>query len=773
MVQSSSIASRDALPRGATIGRYVIVDILGSGGMGVVYAAYDLQLDRKVAIKVLRPDIVRGANAPEIEARLLREAQALARLTHPNVVAVHDVGTHDRLVFIAMDFVEGLTLKEWLETPRPLRERLRVMRDAGRGLAAAHAAGLVHRDFKPDNVLVGTGGRVVVLDFGLARAEGDTSPETPSAPRLADADAIAGRGSDPLGSPLTLTGSILGTVGYMAPEQAFGRAASAATDQFSYAATLYVALYGRKPFPDPTLDGYLTQAEGPVPEPKSQSRVPPWLRRIALRGLSADPKKRFPSMDAMLAALEKDPRVVRRRTALVAAAVIALGVGVVAGGAALRQREQICAADPAELAGVWDEDARAAMTQAFEKSSGAAARERAPRVAKKLDDFAARWSDMRADACRATRVRKDQPEDVLRLRNDCLDRERTQVRSLTTVLAHADAQVVKKAIEIAYGLPQLAWCADVATLRASAGLPDDPAARAQVLQVRAKLADVEAADFAGRAKEAEAGAAEAVTLARAIDHAPTTAEALLASGRQLQRLGDYAGALPPLREATFLAIGSGADSIAVNAARLSAFVTGAKLRRSEEARIWLDIARAALKRSGGNEELELGILATEAFILEDGESRPELAVPILEQVVAADRRLYGPHPNTIIALYNVGDALCNVGEPARARPYVEEGVAMADLVGGPSYMFGAGSAYVLGQVLVDQGESERGRPPGRARSRCSSRTGWTTGRRWPSSGSRRRRSRGDRESSPPSAASARSSSSPRPGDPVSSFPSSV
>ena len=176
----------ETLPRGASLGRYVVVDVVGHGAMGVVYAAYDTQLDRKLAIKLLRRDLSRQEVAAEVESRMLREAQAMARLTHPNVVAVFDVGTFDHRVFLAMEYVDGWTLKEWLKTPRPWRERLAVLEAAGRGLAAAHAAGLVHRDFKPDNVLVGRDGRVLVTDFGLARmAEPVESSPIESAPRRA------------------------------------------------------------------------------------------------------------------------------------------------------------------------------------------------------------------------------------------------------------------------------------------------------------------------------------------------------------------------------------------------------------------------------------------------------------------------------------------------------------------------------------------------------------------------------------------------------------
>ncbi len=226
--------SAEALERGAAVGRYVILDRIGAGGMGVVYAAYDPELDRRVALKLLRTDRFAAPG----HLRLLREAKALARLTHPNVVAVHDAGTFGDQVFVAMELVEGETLRQWLEAgARSWREVLDRLLAAGRGLAAAHAAGLVHRDFKPENVLLGRDGRVRVVDFGLAKALADAAEE-PAAPDS----------GGELASPLTEWGAVLGTPAYMAPEQIRGIAADARSDQFSFCVALYEALYGERPF---------------------------------------------------------------------------------------------------------------------------------------------------------------------------------------------------------------------------------------------------------------------------------------------------------------------------------------------------------------------------------------------------------------------------------------------------------------------------------------------------------------------------------------------
>ncbi|MFP2933416.1 protein kinase domain-containing protein, partial [Pyxidicoccus sp. 3LG] len=284
----STVAKADAdasaasapLARGATLSRYVVLERIGSGAMGVVYAAYDPELDRQVALKVLRPE---GRLVEELRLRLLLEAQALARLSHANVVTVHDVGRYGDGVFLAMELVDGVTLAEWLKQPRAWEEVLRVFTGAGRGLAAAHAAGLVHRDFKPTNVLVGRDGRARVTDFGMARPlnRGDDAPSRGQVEPGPSPSSV-------LASPLTRTGVLLGTPAYMAPELLQGQRADALSDQFSFCVALYEALYGQRPFEGDSLETVARSArEGRVRPPGRDAKVPSWVRRALLRGLRA------------------------------------------------------------------------------------------------------------------------------------------------------------------------------------------------------------------------------------------------------------------------------------------------------------------------------------------------------------------------------------------------------------------------------------------------------------------------------------------------------
>jgi formylglycine-generating enzyme required for sulfatase activity/tRNA A-37 threonylcarbamoyl transferase component Bud32 len=307
------------LATGARVGRYVVVERVGTGAMGVVYGAYDPELDRKIALKLLKPE--QGAKETA-RARLLREAKAMGRLSHPNVVAVHDVGVYEEQVFLAMEFLNGGTIKSWLaERPRGWREILRVFVAAGRGLVAAHAAGLVHRDFKPDNVLLDREGRPRVVDFGIARqadgaAEEPADAELPATLRESDAHALL---------TLTKTGAMVGTPAYMAPEQFMGERGDELSDQFSFCVALYEALYGERPFAgDDLVSLSVNVAQGELrPVPKDRA-VPAWLRRTILRGIKPDRAARWPSMAALIATLEDDPAVKLRRRLVGGGAIAAI-----------------------------------------------------------------------------------------------------------------------------------------------------------------------------------------------------------------------------------------------------------------------------------------------------------------------------------------------------------------------------------------------------------------------------------------------------------------
>jgi eukaryotic-like serine/threonine-protein kinase len=507
--------SAEGLDRGATVGRYVVLDRLGAGGMGVVYAAYDPELDRRVALKLLRPDRFGGeAGRP----RLLREAQALARLTHPNVVAVHDAGTFGDRVFVAMELVEGETLRQWLGAgPRPWREVLDRFLPAGRGLAAAHAAGLVHRDFKPENVLLGQDGRVLVVDFGLAKALADAVEEPPG--EVAESGDVA---------PLTEWGVVLGTPAYMAPEQLRGIAADARSDQFSFCVALYEALYGERPFGEGCV----------VKEAPTGTRVPGWLRAVVLRGLKASPAERYPAMDGLLHDLESDPEAVRRRW-LAAAAIVILGGGIFGGlGYFQARRAQLCGGTEEKLAGVWNPERKRAVRAAFLATRLPFAEDAWTAVERGLDGYLRSWAAMRRGACEATRVRGEQSAELLDRRMLCLDQRLSQVDSLAGLLARVDARTVQRWPRLLDGLDGLAECGNAVTLLGRTPLPRDAASRARIQRVQSRLAQSRALQSAGKIQPALALAVAVDREAGGLSYRPLQGEAAFLLGDLRENAGD-------------------------------------------------------------------------------------------------------------------------------------------------------------------------------------------------------------------------------------------
>jgi formylglycine-generating enzyme required for sulfatase activity len=333
MVESSSVGMLhepdEALARGEALGRYIVIERLGVGATGVVYAAYDPELDRKVAVKILRPQ-EGGAGESRRQARFVREAKAIAKLAHPNVVGIFDVGVDNGRVFLAMEYLQSGTLREWMAArKRPWREIVKMFIEVGRGLAAAHAEGLVHRDFKPDNVLLDRAGTPKVADFGLARLSGPAlEPDSDDGSSQQDAPP---EGAPVSPAPLTRTGTLAGTPAYMAPEQFRGRQTDGRTDQFAFCVALHEALYGRRPFEEDTVFDLAESVmrEKLLPAPKN-ANVPGWLRRSLLRGLRADPAQRYPKLDDLLSELQADP-VARMRKIVVISVVAVTLVGTFLG----------------------------------------------------------------------------------------------------------------------------------------------------------------------------------------------------------------------------------------------------------------------------------------------------------------------------------------------------------------------------------------------------------------------------------------------------------
>ncbi len=651
------------LPRGETLGRYVILERIGAGGMGVVYSAYDRDLDRRVAIKLLHSK--RGPGKSKGQARLLREAQAMARLAHPNVVAVHEASTYQRHLFIAMEFIDGQTLGAWLEQERrSWREVVEVMRQAGRGLAAAHHQELIHRDFKPDNILVGRDGRARVLDFGLARSLGEqTRDEIPLDELVRSRDSVATR--------LTETGALAGTPAYMAPEQYRGQSPDARTDQFSFCVTLWEALYGERPFRgDNRAQLAMAVCRGEIRDPPSGPDVPAFLRRVMRRGLSLDRSERFESMDAMLAALEADPGRTRKR--VLAGAMAALGIATLSAAAARWSSGggDPCAGGQDRLAAVFGEPQRAAIDQAFSQVDAQFAVTSLETVQRELDAYSVRWLESYRDACEATHVRHEQSNDLLDRRMSCLGQRLGSLEATATLLAQADRDAIAHSIRAATSLPSVQDCSDAERLMAASAPPADAEQAEQVEQLRAGLARAVALGMTGQAEKGLQEVRDAVEHAEALDYPPLLAELALSEGELAYMAGHPHEALPRLETAVEEAIAIGHDEVLLRATSRLISLVGVSLSRYEDAERWGRLARAANRRRGRDVDDTISLNSSLCMMLADkGDSAAGL--PYCEEALELSVEHYGPeHATTGLSYRALGNAHYAAGDyPAASEAY--------------------------------------------------------------------------------------------------------
>jgi tetratricopeptide (TPR) repeat protein/tRNA A-37 threonylcarbamoyl transferase component Bud32 len=599
------------LTPGASLGRYVILHSLGSGGMGVIYKAYDTKLDRNVALKILRIPSDSKISAATAQARLEREAKALAQLSHPNVITVYDVGTFRGNVFVAMELVEGQTLRDWLESKKRSRQEiLDVFVAAARGLAAAHEAGLIHRDFKPSNVMIGNDGRVRILDFGLARvANREDSELSPGSTSITGnggptsehpvMEMQHGTSERLLGAHLTEHGTVVGTPAYMAPEQHDNSGTEARSDQFAFCVTLYQALYGRKPFAGKTTEEIKENVlAGRLVTPPRNAQVPRWLNRIVLRGLEVDPEKRYLSMNALLVDLHRDVSRRRRRIAMAALAVVLVGAAAVTPVYLDRYRSQLCQGGEEQVAAVWNDAIARTMKAGFLSTSRAHAAETHERVANLLDDYGRRWVAAHTDACEATHRRGEQSEKMLDLRMVCLTGKLRRMETLVQALAaEPDAATVDDAIPAAMSLPGLESCADVAALTRAYPLPTGDAERRAVKKVEAFLDRIETRLDMGQGIQLLETAEDARQRADATAYPPvqTRAHLLLA---QVQELNDrYKDAESSFQTAARIAAKAHDDESIARAWIELVNIVGYRQGRIEDAVSIIPFAETAIARA--------------------------------------------------------------------------------------------------------------------------------------------------------------------------------
>ncbi len=624
------------LSRGDLVNRYGILGALGQGGMSVVYVAYDPELDRRVAIKLLRSELMRKIS----QAQLLREAQALARLAHPNVVAVHDVGALGERVWLAMELVEGQTLTDWLkQRPRSWRDIIATFCAAGKGLQAAHEVGLVHRDFKPDNVMVGADGRLRVMDFGLAHRGDLQIPDD---------------------------GAVQGTPAYMAPEQWSSKAPDGCTDQFAFAVALYEALYGQHPFADgPWQEVLLAVLAGRLREPPPGSKVPGWVSRILKRALAVEPAARWSAMADLLAALGHEPR---RLPIRIAALVGLIGVALAGGYAAALSRsssEEQCFGAVQELAGVWDSNTRADLARAFSATGAPFADDVLRRVDSRLDVYADTWVVERTRACEAN-VAGQQTDHLLDIRVACLTRHRWRLVALLEIFRAADRSVVENAVQAVAALPSVATCADAETLLLVPP-PSDPQMVKQVDQLRQQLAQIEALDKTGRFEQGLEQALKLRHEAAGLGYAPLDAEVALNEGNLLMATGRFVEAEAALERAVTLAIVHDLHELGGEAAAKRIYVLSQGLFKLSEALAVRSMAEALVERAHDDGRLNgllhnnLGVLHTLLGEYATAQEHYERAEALLRSRPGA------PEPLLAATYHNLGELSVKQGRLVIAR----------------------------------------------------------------------------------------------------------
>jgi serine/threonine protein kinase len=542
------------------LGRYEILDPLAGGGMGLVYAAYDPELQRRVALKVVYPG---GGADPRARERLMREARALARLDHPNVVRVHDVLSHEGQIVVVMALLEGQTLATWERaSPRHWREVVATYLQAGEGLAAAHSVEVIHRDFKPGNAIIGPDGHVRVLDFGLARMSDGLDGET------VDANAPY----KPLASPLrTATGAFVGTFLYASPEQLAGSTITAASDQFSFCVAMHRAVEGIAPFEGASIEDRLVSIRRGEPHVAGDRRVPAWLRDALRRGLASAPLHRHGSMRELLDELGR-PRGLRRWRWPVVTAALALALAVLG---FTQTRADVCSNSPVLAARVWGSPEHFSLASKFAALPVPYAVDIERRVFDALDKHASDWSSTRQNVCLA-HLHNEQSDALFDTKMLCLDRELRTLSSSLDVLLRLDRDHVANATDVARGLVPPHLCDDSERL---ARLPVAPSSTDTIVEAERIRALVEYATLLDRASSSDAAlesARSAMNAAEKIGYAPVVAEAGLALGRILISRSNATAAVAPLRAALDAALTSRSEPrIAVEAGARLIWVEGA------------------------------------------------------------------------------------------------------------------------------------------------------------------------------------------------------
>ncbi len=633
------------------VGRFVVLRRIGHGGMGVVYAAHDPELDRKVAVKLV-----------DVHDELLREARAAAALAHPNVVTVYEVGMEGEAVFLAMEFVDGPTLRQWLEAqPRRWREVVAMFVAAGHGLAAAHRVGLVHRDFKPDNVLIGADRRPRVADFGLARL----APQERTGPD---------EGAPPSGEG-TFT-AVAGTPRYMAPEQHEGRGIGPASDQFAFCVALYEALFGQHPFGGRgAAELAIRVLEGEVLVP-AVSSVPATVTRLVMKGLRLAPDDRHAHMEGLLDGLARALQR-RRRIALGGAALALVAVASAAGYGVAPQRGAAldpCAEAASPMRERWNPQIRDELEAAFAATAQPGAEVTATLVADKLDRYAAEWSAMRERTCRATAEDGQRSDLLMDLGYACLERRLTGMTTLVDRFVTVDGPTIARAAQAVEELVPLPGCEDRSELLAERsnalrGATDRsvrPESHREGERLHQQLAQGEALRSLGQRAEALDLTNAVIAQSRAVGLRPAEAAALGLRGRLRRQSSELDEAWADLRRAATLGLESDLTEVTIEALVGLSDVLRQRREGIEQAAVLLDLARGLCGRGPAPPVYALRVAAEQAKVDRLERRFAEARDGLLDALHQAEG--LGPdHTAVLSARSDLAANLVDLGELAEAE----------------------------------------------------------------------------------------------------------
>jgi|GEM_PF-2462237 len=742
--------------RRAPRGRYRIRGERARGGLGRVLDAFDTALGRDVVLKELL------VNAPEREARFVREVFLTARLEHPGIVPVHDAGRWEDSgePYYQMKLVDGEPLSRLLAAATTLDARLALMPHALAvvdAVAYAHSQGVIHRDLKPDNIVVGAFGETMVIDWGLAK---DVNVDDVDHGRqVADEYSVA------VGAELTVGGAVVGTPSYMPPEQARGDVAAETADVYSLGALLYHIVAGEPPYPGSD-SGQVIERVRREPPPRLSSRAPqapPDLCAIIERAMARSPSERYADASELGAELQRfvAGRMVRayryrwheraRRwlathrsaIALIVSAVVAFG----AAGAVMLAGEppDPCPDDPLALAGVWDAEAQASIESSFQRLYGDDAS--AVSVVSGLDGYARRWRSKRRDSCAATRVRGQQSDAVFEARARCFDRRKRELAGLVSLLATTeDETVLRKADQAVASLTLIDSCSDVDRLMARVPPPDDPADRAVAEAIEADLGRLRGLVSAAKLDEGLSLAVDAAARAQSIVHAPTVAVVELEHGKLLARRGEAKEAEAMFRRALASAARARDDSLLAQVWTELIRTIGYYQRRPEDARALEPYARAAVVRAGSPACAEASLIVALGAVVrryDEAISSREQALAVLESRGQKDSFCYAqvavllgamlytqgryddaiarygealdywesrpgdPGITTAAVLNNIGLALKRQKKLNEATGYHRRALAIAEANLGPDHLEVGNSLNHIGNVLVANGDLDK------------------------------------------------------------------